>query len=298
MIALTIEAKEKRNAALSSVIAAIFLTSFKFIVGITTGSLGIISEALHSSLDLIAALITFFAVSIADKPADEDHQFGHGKFENLSAFFETILLVITCIWIVQEAIRRLTTGETEIVVNVWSFIVIITAIIIDFTRSRILFRTAKKYNSQALEADGLHFSTDILSSSVVLVGLICSYFGLYFVDSIASLGVAVIVLFISYNIGKRAIDALLDRTSISITNKITSLAKEIPQIFRVHSIKSRQSGASTLIEVTIEVDPNLSVTEGHEIATKYENLLNSNFNKAQINIHIEPYREESTEKTS
>ena len=291
MKALSLEAKEKRNAALSSVIAAIFLTTFKFVVGLATGSLGIISEALHSSLDLIAAFITLFAVSIADKPPDADHQFGHGKFENLSAFFETILLIITCVWIIQEAIKRLSTGETEIVVNAWSFIVVITAIVIDFTRSRILLRTAKKYHSQALEADGLHFSTDILSSSVVLVGLICSSFGLYFVDSIASLGVAVIVLYISYNIGKRAIDALLDRTSASITEKITKLSKEVPQIFKVHSIKSRPSGASTMIEVTIEVDPNLSITEGHEIATKYEDLLIDNFHKAQINIHIEPFVE-------
>lgn len=286
---ISIEAKEKRNAATSSVIAAIFLTSFKFIVGITTGSLGILSEALHSLLDLIAAGITFFAVNISDKPPDEDHQFGHGKFENLAAFFETILLIITCVWIIQEAIKRLTTGETEIVVNVWSFIVLITAIVIDFSRSRLLLKTAKKYNSQALEADGLHFSTDILSSSVVLIGIICSSFGLYFVDSIASLGVAVIVLFISYNIGKRSINALLDRTTVSTTNKITLLAKEIPQIFKIHSIKSRQSGASTMIEVTIQVDPNLSVSEGHDIATKYENLLSDNFNKAHINIHIEPY---------
>lgn len=292
MSTLSLEAKEKRNVALSSVVAAVFLTSFKFIVGIATGSLGILSEALHSLLDLIAALITFFAVSVADRPPDEDHQFGHGKFENLSAFLETILLIITCVWIIQEAIKRLSTGETEIVVNEWSFIVVITAIVIDFSRSRLLLKTAKKYHSQALEADGLHFSTDILSSSVVLIGIICSSFGLYFVDSVASLGVAVIVLYISYNIGKRAIDALLDRTTSTITDKITKLSKEVPQIFNVHSIKSRPSGASTVIEVTIEVDPKLSITEGHEIATKYEDLLIDNFHKAQINIHIEPYEED------
>jgi cation diffusion facilitator family transporter len=298
MRVLSIESKEKRNVALSSVIAAIFLTSFKLVVGLLTGSLGILSEALHSMLDLIAAVITFFAVTIADKPADEDHQFGHGKFENLSAFFETILLVITCVWIIQEAVTRLSTGKTEIIVNAWSFIVVITAIVIDFTRSRMLMRTAKKYHSQALEADGLHFSTDILSSTVVLIGLIFSSFGLYFVDSVASLGVAVIVLYISWNIGKRAIDALLDRTTSSITNKITTLGSEIPQIFEIHSIKSRQSGATTMIEVTIEVDPNLSVSEGHEIATQYEDLLTDNFHKAQINIHIEPYNENESKEIS
>ena len=154
---------EKKRVALLSVLAAIFLTGFKMIIGILTGSLGILSEALHSTLDLIAAVITFFSVSISDKPADKEHNYGHGKVENFSALIETLLLLITCIWIIYEAINRLVTGETEIKVNIWSYIVVITAIIIDVTRSRALSKVAKKHNSQALEADALHFSTDVWS---------------------------------------------------------------------------------------------------------------------------------------
>ena len=152
---------EKRKAALSSVIAAIFLTGIKLVVGLMTGSLGILSEAAHSGLDLVAAGMTYFAVKIADKPADREHTYGHGKFENLSALFETLLLFITCGWIIYEALQRIFFHEVHIDVNFWSFAVVITAIVVDYSRSRILFKAARKYNSQALEADALHFSTDI-----------------------------------------------------------------------------------------------------------------------------------------
>jgi cation diffusion facilitator family transporter len=193
--------QEKLNVALVSVFAAVFLTGSKLVIGIMTGSLGILSEALHSGLDLVAAVITYFSVRISDKPADKQHNYGHGKIENFSAFIETILLVITCIWIVYEASNRLISGKTHIEVGAWSYIVVVSSIVIDISRSRALSRVAKKYNSQALEADALHFATDIWSSAVVLLGLICANFGYYFADSIAALGVAIIVLFVSYQLG-------------------------------------------------------------------------------------------------
>ena len=134
--------KEKRTVALSSIAAAVFLTSFKFIVGIVTGSLGLLSEAMHSSLDLVAAVVTYFSVRISDKPADQQHHFGHGKVENLSALIQTILLLITCGWIIYEAIYRLITKNFEIEVTVWSYVVVISSIIVDISRSRALFRVA------------------------------------------------------------------------------------------------------------------------------------------------------------
>ncbi|MDP4206789.1 MAG: cation diffusion facilitator family transporter, partial [Bacteroidota bacterium] len=234
---------EKRNVAGLSVLAAIFLTGFKLLIGLLTGSLGILSEALHSGLDLVAAVITYFSVRISDKPADRSHNFGHGKVENLSAFLETILLLITCVWIIYEAVHRLATGKTEIDVNVWSYVVVVSSIIIDFTRSRALSRVAKKHNSQALEADALHFSTDIWSSSVVLLGLICANFGFYFADSIAALGVAFIVLFVSFRLGKKAIDVLLDRNPESTYQKINSILSGIKEITYFHDIKVRTAGA-------------------------------------------------------
>ena len=153
--------REKRNAALSSVVAAVFLTALKLIVGLMTGSLGILAEAAHSGLDLIAALVTFFAVRIADRPPDEQYRYGYGKVENLSALIETLLLLVTCVWIIYEAIQRLFFKPVEIEATLWAFGVMVISIVVDVSRSRILYRAARKHNSQALEADALHFSTDI-----------------------------------------------------------------------------------------------------------------------------------------
>ena len=282
------ERKEKRLVALSSVIAALFLTGGKLLVGILTGSLGIISEALHSGLDLVAALMTFFAVKISDKPPDKEHHFGHGKIENLSALFETLLLLITCVWIVYEAVNRLTTGETHIKVTFWSFAVIIISIIIDISRSRALMKVAKKYNSQALEADALHFSTDILSSGVVLLGLICSAFHYYIADSLAALIVACIVIVISVRLGKRAVDALLDRSPDISPESIIKISSEIPEIINIHDIRIRTSGPEIHIELNIHVAPKLSIEEAHLISHRLEARITQRISNSKVHIHIEP----------
>src|SRR5215469_16850802 len=163
---------EKRAVAGNSVLAAIIITALKVVVGISTGSLGILSEAAHSGLDLVAALVTFFSVRVSDKPADADHQYGHGKIENFSAFIETGLLLVTCAWIIYEALKRLFFHHVEIEPTVAAFLVMFLSIAIDTWRSRALGRVARKYDSQALEADALHFATDVWSSSAVILGLL------------------------------------------------------------------------------------------------------------------------------
>jgi len=162
---------EKRSAAGTSVWAAVVITGLKIVVGITTGSLGILSEAAHSGLDLVAAILTFFSVRVSDKPADAEHQYGHGKVENFSAFVETGLLLLTCIWIIYEAVIRLFFRRVEIEPSIAAFAVMLFSMGVDWWRSRILGRIATKYDSQALEADALHFSTDIWSAGVVVFGL-------------------------------------------------------------------------------------------------------------------------------
>ena len=152
---------EKRSVAASSVLAAILITAMKMVVGFTTGSLGILSEAAHSGLDLIAALLTYFSVGVSDKPADADHQYGHGKVENFSAFVETALLLLTCAWIIYEASLRLFFRHVDIEPSIAAFVVMLLSMAIDWWRSRALGRIATKYDSQALEADALHFSTDV-----------------------------------------------------------------------------------------------------------------------------------------
>jgi cation diffusion facilitator family transporter len=279
---------EKNKVALISVFAAIFLTGFKLIIGVVTGSLGILSEALHSGLDLVAAVITFFSVRVSDKPADKRHNYGHGKIENFSAFIETVLLLITCVWIVYEAVNRLTTGKTDIEVTVWSYIVVVSSIVIDFTRSRALYKVAKKYNSQALEADALHFSTDIWSSTVVLIGLICANFGFFFADSIAALVVAMIVLVVCYQLGKRATDVLLDKVPADSFAKVEGVLKRISEIIRYHDLRIRESGADTFIDVNIHVSSKLTNIQAHAICDKTEDEIKKVIKRADVFVHAEP----------
>jgi cation diffusion facilitator family transporter len=280
--------KEKKRVALISVFAAIFLTGFKLIIGFLTGSMGILAEGLHSGLDLVAAVITYFSVRISDKPADEHHHYGHGKIENFSAFIETILLLITCGWIIYEAVGRLVSGQTHIEVTVWSYIVIISSIIIDVGRSRALYRVAKKYNSQALEADALHFSTDIWSSAVVLFGLICANFGFFFADSVAALMVALIVLYVSYRLGKRAMDVLLDKAPPGTIKIVQQALATFPEVRHYHGLKVRTAGADTFIKLNIHLDPDLSLLQVHEICDKIEKELSAIIPRSEVYIHAEP----------
>src|SRR5205085_4148549 len=208
---------EKRGVALNSVFAAVAITVLKIVVGLTTGSLGILSEAAHSGLDLIAAIVTFFSVRVSDKPADADHQYGHGKVENFSAFIETGLLLLTCVWIIYEAVKRLFYHHVEIEPGIAAFVVMFLSMIVDYWRSRALGKIAAKYDSQALAADALHFSTDIYSSAVVILGLLLVLTGRYFqvgwlrdADPIAALVVAGVVVYVSWRLARKTIDALLD----------------------------------------------------------------------------------------
>ncbi len=286
---------EKKRVALLSMIAAIFLTAFKLIVGMLTGSLGILSEALHSALDLVAAGITWIAVKLSDKPADDDHHFGHGKIENLSALIETILLFITCIWIVYEAIHRLSTNTFEMSVTVWSYVVVIFSIVIDISRSRALKKVAKKYNSQALEADALHFSTDIWSSAVVLLGLICAQFGIFVADSIAALIVAIIVIYVSYNLGKRSINELLDRAPKELTIKINKFLNEEEDVKYFHDLKLRNSGADTFVEVIVHLNQELNLIKSHEITDRIESAIMTIIKRGKVIIHAEPHNDNTIE---
>ncbi|MCC8193382.1 MAG: cation diffusion facilitator family transporter, partial [Deltaproteobacteria bacterium] len=163
--------EEKRNAAMASIAAAVLLTTLKLGVGLATNSLGVLSEAAHSALDLMAAGMTYAAVRIAAFPPDPGHPYGHGKIENLSALVETVLLMATCAWITWEAVDRLFFNPAVVKASIWAVAVMGVSIIVDYSRSRMLMRVAKEHRSQALEADALHFSTDMLSSAVVLVGL-------------------------------------------------------------------------------------------------------------------------------
>jgi cation diffusion facilitator family transporter len=289
--------KEKTSAALSSVIAAVGLTAFKIIVGIATNSLGILAEAAHSALDLMAAVMTFFAVRVADKPADKQHPFGHGKVENISALFETLLLLATSGWIIYEATHRLAAPETHVEVSIWSFIVMGTSIIIDVSRSRMLYAAAKKHNSQALEADALHFSTDIWSSSVVILGLILVLAARWFPslaflekgDAVAALVVAAIVIFVSGELGVRSIQALLDAAPKNgERDRIIQEVSKMEDIADVHAVRIRSSGAGWFVDMHVTMNGRLSLKRSHALTEKIEEKVKGILPGADVTVHVEP----------
>ncbi|MHA1975846.1 MAG: cation diffusion facilitator family transporter [Candidatus Hodarchaeales archaeon] len=285
---------EKTYAAFSSVVAAVFLTLIKLIVGLWSGSLGILSEALHSALDLAAAAVTLFAVRSSARPPDSDHPYGHGKVESLSALFETLLLLITVIWIIFEATRRILLTDLEIITHPITFIVIIVAIAIDYSRSRLLSKMAKKYDSQALKADALHFSSDILSSSVVFVGLLFAGLGFPLGDPLAAIGVAIIVLVMTVNLGKETIDSLLDRAPMGEKEKVKSVAEGVEGVIRCENIRIRKSGHIYFIDLKIVVNPTISLEKAHIIAEKVTAEIQKTVPTADVSIHMDPTSEDLT----
>jgi len=286
--------REKKIVALSSVFAAVFLTVMKLVVGLMTASLGILSEAAHSGLDLVAATATLFGVSVSGRPADREHTYGHGKAENLSALFETMLLLVTCVWIIYEAVQRIFFKSVEVDASVSAFLIMGISIVVDFSRSRALSRTAKKYDSQALEADALHFTTDIWSSSVVIGGLVfvrlSSLLGLDWLmktDALAALGVAGIVTSVSLRLGQRTIAGLLDAVPPRLRDEVTQ-ALQIPGVLEVKRVRVRRSGPETFADVMLTVSRENTLEQAHNIATTAEAAVRKILPRADVTVHVEP----------
>ena len=288
--------RKKQSVAKSSVWAAFGLVAMKAVVGILTGSLGILAEALHSGLDLVAALVTWFAVRISSKPADREHLYGHGKYENISALFETLLLLITCLWIIHAAIMRLVGKEVDVIVNAWSFLVMAISIIVDISRSRMLFKAAKKYNSQALEADALHFSTDIWSSAVVIFGLLCVAVGdwfpnlvfLRYADAVGAIVVGLIVIEVSWKLGVRTIRALLDTAPSGLEEQIIRVAEEVPGVINCHHVRLRAAGAQIFVELHVLMDGGKSLRDAHRLTEDIERAIRVISPDADVTVHPEP----------
>jgi cation diffusion facilitator family transporter len=267
--------REKKAVALNSIVAAVAITAMKVIVGLSTGSLGILSEAAHSGLDLIAAAVTYFSVRVSDKPADADHQYGHGKIESFSAFMETGLLLLTCIWIVYEAGKRLFFHTVEIEPTVWAFAVMGISIVVDVWRSRRLRRIADKYDSQALHADALHFSTDIWSSSVVILGLALVLLGRTYsipwlakADPIAALFVAVIVVYVSSRLARQTIDTLLDAAPAGVRGHIIEAVYSVDGVLDVDRVRIRRAGSRYFTDVSVAMSRTVTFQKSEQVANE------------------------------
>src|SRR5215469_8079442 len=286
--------QEKKRAALLSVGSAALLLCLKTFLVWSTSSLGILSEALHSGLDLVAAVITFLSVRVSDQPADDRHLYGHGKFENFSAFMETALLVLTALYIIYEAFYRLFFHSVHIQPSVTAILILLAALAIDLTRARALSKVAKKHTSEALEADALHFSTDVWSTIVVIFGVALVWAGntwnvpwLVYADSLAALAVAGVILWLSSQLGRRTIDALLDAAPEGLQNEITNAIAHMEGVLGVERVRVRRSGNRHFVDATVSVPRAANLEQVHALTDAIEQRVGQ-IVPADVLVHTEP----------
>lgn len=290
----------KRSAALFSVVAALVITALKILTGLITGSLGMLSEGAHSSIDLVAAAITLFSVQVADRPADESHNYGHGKVESLAAFIETVFMLGSCVWILTEAIRRIFFHHPfALTLSAWPFLVLLLSMAVDYGRSRSLHRVALEYNSEALEADAIHFSTDIWSSTAVLLGLVATFAGvrwhipaLELADPVAAIIVAGIILRVSWRLARRTIDALTDATpteaGIQARRELIDDLAAIDGVLSVDRVRTRRSGPSYFADLTLGMPRNLTFQRSEQITRAATAAVQRHLPDADVIVHTVP----------
>ncbi|HEU4414622.1 MAG TPA: cation-efflux pump [Candidatus Angelobacter sp.] len=287
---------EKRAVALDSLLAAIAITALKLVVGVSTRSLGILSEAAHSGLDLIAAFVTLLSVRVSDKPADAEHQYGHGKVENFSAFIETTLLLLTCVWIVWEAVRRLSGHHSvHIQPSAAAFGVMFLSMAVDWWRSRKLKTIADKYDSQALEADALHFSTDIFSSGVVALGLGLVWAGAQWqipwltkADPVAALMVSGVIVYVSSRLARRTIDALLDAAPVGSRSRVIEAALKVDGVIEVERARIRRAGNRYFADLTVGLARNVTFQRSGQVVSGITRAIREILPEADVIVHSVP----------
>jgi cation diffusion facilitator family transporter len=302
----------KRTAAFFSVVAAAIVALLKLITGLLTGSLGLLSEAAHSGIDLIASAITLFSVQFSDRPPDDDHNYGHGKVESLAAFVETGIMLASCAWIVREAIGRIVShNHLALKPSLWPFAVLLISIAVDFTRSRTLARVARQHHSDALAADSVHFATDMWASFAVLIGIAATYAGerlarpwLEFADPIAALVVACVILRVSWTLAHQTIDALLDATPTTdpTSGQLQSSAQAkdqlrqnllhdltaIPGVLSVERLRTRRSGSNYFADVTLGLPRNLTFQRSEQLTLAATEAVQRHLPAADVVVHSVP----------
>ena len=279
---------EKQQVALISMLASAVLAAAKLMAGLFTGSLGILSEAIHSVLDFGATIITWFAIRWSDQPPDDEHHYGHAKIESIAALIETGLLFMTTAWIVWEAIKRLLSQTSDVEVTWWAAAIIAASILIDFNRSRALTHVAEKTSSEALEADALHFSSDMWSSLVVLFGLGAVWIGVPAADAAAALVVSGFVALAGWRLGSRTMATLLDTAPEGATEAIRGIVASIDGVWNISSIRLRPSGPTLFCSIVVEVARTLPIDEIIALKDTLHTRVQERFPKADITITANP----------
>ncbi len=286
--------REKRLAALASIGTAIVLVALKIFLVIRTASLGVLSEALHSSLDLVAAVVTYLTVRVSARPPDADHPYGHEKVESFSAFVQTGLLLLTALYIIFEAMERLFFAAHPIRPSLIAIALLAVMVALDLLRSRALSRVAAKFSSDALEADALHFSTDVWSTTVVLAGIAAVWVGdrfsmpwLRYTDPLAALIVAAVILRVGSRLGKRTLDALLDVSPPALRERIHEAVDSTEGVVRTERVRMRRAGARYFGDVTIGVPRGASLEQAHATSDAVE-LRIAQIIPSDVVVHMEP----------
>jgi cation diffusion facilitator family transporter len=278
----------KLRAAFASVLASAGLTIAKLVAGLMSGSLALISEAGHGLLDTGATTLTFFAIREADKPADEEHQYGHGKFEAVSALAETGLLLVLAVVVLVAAVRRLFHREVAVEANALAFAVLVVSIGVDLVRWRALAKLARETRSEALAADALHFSSDLVASVLVLLGLVATRFGYPQGDAVAAIGVAIFVAIAGYRLGSRTIDTLLDAAPKGVSGRIRALVQSVPGVEAIEQLKLRPAGGHVIGELGISVARTLPLERVGEIKEEIAAAIAANVPEASMTVTANP----------
>ncbi len=292
--------ERKQRVALTSVLASAGLAAAKLAVGLLTGSLGILSEAAHSTLDLGAAAITWAAVRESDKPADADHQWGHSKIEAISALIETGLLFLTAGLIAREALLRLVFHAAHKVDVTWYALAVVAgSMAVDFTRSRALMKVAKETRSQALEADALHFTSDILSSGAVLLGLAGVAAGFASADALAALAVSCVVVKAGWDLGRRTVDVLVDAAPAGVSESIAHILGDVPAVARVDRVRARLGGSTVVADAQISIVPGTPIERAAAICAAAREAVLARHPEVDITIRAEalPLDQSTVEET-
>jgi cation diffusion facilitator family transporter len=280
---------DKERAALGSIAASAGLTAAKAVVGLFTGSLAILSEAGHSLIDLSATVLTYFAVRLSGKPADKEHQYGHGKVESVTALAETALLFVLTAVVVWEAVHRLIAADTHAVeATAAAFAVIVASIVVDFFRARTLRRVAAETSSEALEADALHFGSDMWSSVAVLVGLGGVRLGYAWADAAAAIVVAVFICIAGWRLGRRTIDSLTDTAPAGVSERVAAIARQVPGVVAVERVRARPAGAVLFVDLGVGVSRTLPLDRVSAIKERLARAIRDDVPSAEVTITTEP----------
>lgn len=286
--------KEKNKVVIISIIASSCLAILKLSIGFSTNSLGILSEAFHSGLDVLAAFMTLYAVRLVIKPPDLRYTYGYAKIESISSLAEILLLFLVAGWIFYEGIERIFFKSVEPEITIFSFLIMVTSIVVDYGRSKSLFKIARKYGSQAIEADALHFRADMISSSIVIVGLLLVLIlNIPNADAYAGMVIGGMIIYTSLGLGKRTLDVLLDKAPKGLNHIVLESIIGLEGVNRAHDLRIRAVGNTMFIDLHIEVPRTSTHDKAHKIATSVEMKIRQIISNADVLVHVDAIESES-----